>query len=170
MYFLWCLMAMPVLGLFYTSYLAFIEENTRRANCPGPSGSISIDLAAIPTDASHSRRKVKWISRTEYEALLHSREDVIIIDLSMRRADASVEFPSDRTLSLSSDQVLGMLKWVPPESSVVLYGVSDACASMLWTKRDIPGNAPIFAMTEVPEPSEAIRSAAAQEVRHEASS
>jgi len=146
MYFPWLLVAMPLVGLFCAVYISLRDEKRLRAETMARSMS--------------KRRRVTWISRSECDALLRTCEDVVIIDLTMRQANASDVLPSDRTLSLRPDQMLNLLKWLPPESSALVYGVSDVCALRLWTKRNLPGIAPIYVMTEIFEHSEIARGAA----------
>jgi len=93
-------------------------------------------------------REVKWISAKECEALLRTYCDVIFIDLRSGKENAPIPLAVSEILTVSPSQFSDMLRWLPASSSIVLYGASDSCASLLWSTRNIHGGAPVYVLYE----------------------
>jgi len=72
---------------------------------------------------------------------------VIFIDLRPESESKSTPFPQSHALSIAPGQLVDVLRWLPPSSSVVLYGASSLCASMIWAVRDLTGPAPIYVLS-----------------------
>ena len=155
MFFIVMFFAMPVLALCYTIYVVSTEGKAKRSSyvTPRPSPTIFHSTPdSIPS--SQSRREIKWISTKEFEVLLRSSDEIIFIDLRPQARKEPIPFSLTHILYIDPGQLLEILKWLPAESSAVLYGTSDLCASVLWTTRDISGFAPFYVLTEAPMRSE----------------
>jgi hypothetical protein len=142
----WVLIAMPLLGLVYFAcVLIWTPREIRLPDCVTPlpptnSGMMRIHQGRTP------EREVRWVSTKECDTLLHRSSDVLFIDLRTEPRKAPIPIDVSEVLTLSPSQLFDMLRWLPASSSVVLYGASDACTSVLWSTRNIHGWAPIYVL------------------------
>jgi hypothetical protein len=150
MYLLWILFAMPVLSLCYTVYVIASNGGVRMPACVIPLSPIIYGSTGRLGVYLQDKREVKWIFTKEFESLLSESEDVIVIDLRPQTRKERVPFTVGHVLSISPDELLDILRWLPATSSVVLYGSPDLCASLLWTARNISGSASLYVLAEVP--------------------
>lgn len=154
MFFVVMFFAMPVLALCYTIYVVNTEGKAKRSAYVTPLPPTTFYSTANLMPDSERKREIKWISTKEFEALLRSSDEIIFIDLRSQARKEPIPFSLTNVLWVDSSQVLEILKWLPAESSAVLYGTSDLCASVLWTTRNISGFAPFYVLTEAPMHSE----------------
>jgi hypothetical protein len=151
MFFIVMFFAMPVLALCYTIYVVNTEGKAKRSSYVTPLASpITFYSTVDSIPSSQRRREIKWISTKEFEALFPSSDEIVFIDLRPQARKEPIPFSLTNVLCIDSSQVLEILKWLPAESSAVLYGTSDLCASVLWTTRNISGFAPFYVLTEAP--------------------
>lgn len=87
-----------------------------------------------------------WISTKEIETLLRRSTDVLFVDLRTGAGKVPIPIDVPKILTVSPSQFFDVLRWLPASSSIVLYGASDACTSLLWSTRKIPGWAPIYVL------------------------
>lgn len=155
MFFIVMFFAMPVLALCYTIYVVSIEGKAKRFAYVTPLRSPTIFYStADSTSSSQSRREIKWISTKEFEVLLRTSNEIIFIDLRPEARREPIPFSLAHILYVDSSQLPEILKWLPAESSAVLYGTSDLCTSALWSTGSISGSAPFYVLTEAPMHSE----------------
>jgi len=147
-YYFWILIGMPLFGLTYFAYVVMrTPRGVRLSDCVTPlpltnTGTIQIHQSRAP------QRKVKWISTKECETLLRRCSDVLFIDIRTEPGKAPILIDVPEVLTMSPSQFFDMLRWLPASSSVVLYGASDACTSLLWSTRNIHGRGPIHVLRQ----------------------
>jgi hypothetical protein len=148
MYFLWVLLAIPALAIFYTACIIVREDQTGlhgRASELRPS-----DLSSVVRRGSMSQdsRAVKEITSEELDDLAHRSNDVILIDLRSRRERTPILIPVAHTLFIAPSQLQDILRWLPPASSVVLYGPSGLCDFLASAVPRLTGSAPVYVVRE----------------------
>jgi hypothetical protein len=142
----WLFFAAPVMGLSYTFYaiakdgMPYGETPILRSKDFDPDDYISHPL---------QRREIKWISQSEYRSLLRTTE-VIVINLTNHSSTGGRRSDETRELFVTPDQLLPMLRWLPPQSNVVFYGDSETCSSILDAAQEVLGLAPIYVLAESP--------------------
>jgi hypothetical protein len=104
-------------------------------------------IVGTPSNLKGSRA-VELISAEELRHLLYQSDDIILIDLRSNWERKSLASPAANTLSVAPSQLRDLLFWLPPASSVVLYGSSDLCVSVTRVVRHLPGVAPIYVLRE----------------------
>jgi hypothetical protein len=144
--FIWPLVAMPVASLLYTAYVIARDNRHKLPDCVVPLSPLGPGVAKKTSSLLSCGREIRWISMTECEDLIHTSSDIIFIDLGS--PDEEKHFPhlADHVLSISPNHILDVLRWLPPETTVVLYGASDLCTSMIWTVRNLAGVAPVYVL------------------------
>jgi xanthine dehydrogenase iron-sulfur cluster and FAD-binding subunit A len=95
------------------------------------------------------RRAIELISTEELYNLLHQSEDVILIDLRPSREMKPITIPMANMLRVAPSELRDLLFWLPPASSVVLYGSLDLCLSVTQAVPQLPGIAPVYMLREL---------------------
>jgi hypothetical protein len=95
------------------------------------------------------RRAIELISTEEFYDLLHQSEDLILIDLRPSREMKPITIPMANTLRVAPCELPDLLFWLPPASSVVLYGSLDLCLSATQAVPHLPGIAPVYMLREL---------------------
>lgn len=156
----WIIVAMPIVGLAYVAYI--IATDKRAAMPPSLMSSRSIRLQIVAPSApyTYQKRKIRRISRRECECLIQDCEDIILINLTQHRSIRLTGLPTTCELFVHPNEIREIIRWLPPESSAVLYGEADMCNSVLTAVRDAPGKAPLYVLEETPIRSQLARGAA----------
>jgi len=148
MYLLWAILAIPALALLYIACVIVRDDQTGPHGCASElrlSGISSVVRCEI--DAQNSRA-VKQITAEELEDLAHQSNDVILIDLRSRWERTPVSIPVTHTLFIAPSQLLDILRWLPPASSVVLYGASGLYGFVTSAARHLNGSAPVYVVRD----------------------
>lgn len=82
--------------------------------------------------------------------IIRASSDFVFIDLGPPGEGKQFPIPADHVLSISASRVLDVVQRLPPETTVLLYGASDLCASMIWTARSLAGVAPVYVVRAAP--------------------
>lgn len=156
----WVLVAMPIVGLVYVAYLIATDKRAGMPASVMSSQSIQLQIVAPSAPYSSHKRKIARISRRECECLLRHCEDLILINLTQHRSIRSTGLTTTCELFVHPNEMRKIIRWLPPESSAVLYGEVDMCNSVLTAVRDTPGKAPLYVLEETPIRSDLARGAA----------
>jgi hypothetical protein len=116
-----------------------------------PSRFHSID-AIFP--GAMPKRQVKWISAKECASLVHTSDNVVFIAIRSGSRNKRPSFPGLQSLSIAPNQLADVLRWLPPESCIVLSGEVDLCASALGSLDDIASSGPVYVLSDGPVHSE----------------
>jgi hypothetical protein len=148
MYFLYILCAIPALALLYT---AFAVASDIRKGPGAPASELRFSARNSITREScgaQSRRPVEPISLEELADLALRSVELILIDLRARRKYRPTAVPVEHTLVVAPQQLQDLLCWLPPQTSVVLYGSSELLESLLSAVSQLPGVAPVYVVKE----------------------
>lgn len=144
---LWPLSATVLAGLLYPAWR--ISQSGRRAlrdSIPSASQP-SVPLQSVPDPAETQTHTLKWISVSEFMALLAKFNDLIVIDL---REDAQwTPFSASIAvfvLPVKLYELVEVLERVPSDRVVVFYGVSDLSMLMIKTSSRMKGSAPLYVL------------------------
>jgi hypothetical protein len=77
------------------------------------------------------KRHARWISMNECEKLVHTRNNVVFIAIKSEGYNDPPPFPGVTYLSVSPNQLIDVLRWLPPGACVVLDGEIDPCCSVV---------------------------------------
>ena len=100
----------------------------------------------IDSSLATQTRLMKWISIGEFKEVLTKCGDLILIDL---RTDASGDpFPISTVfvLTVTPNELKSVLDWLPTDRSIVFYGASDRCISMIEKSSCMKGSAPFYVL------------------------
>jgi hypothetical protein len=148
MYFLWALLTIPAVVVLYTACVIVRDDQT------GPHGRASeLWLSGSSSVVRHgsepqNSRAVRQITAEELDDLAHQSNDVILIDLRSRWERTPISIPVAHTLFIAPSQLQDILRWLPPASSVVLYGASGLYDFMTSAVRHLTGSAPVYVVRE----------------------
>jgi hypothetical protein len=139
----WILIAMPLALLLYFAWVVTYQKPTAHV--------VSRALSSLSPDTQrrlfpHSKRKIRWMSPKELEAIIYKFHDVIFIDLLPASNERPRPFPGVNLLYVDPDEMYYVLRWSPPGSCVLLYGPLNLCKAMVRTAREITGRAPVFVL------------------------
>lgn len=145
MEFIWIFLAMPVVSFLCSAYLIARDNRRKLPDCVVPLSTSGLWSAKTKTSTPTScGREIRWISMKECEDIIRTSSDVVLINLEPSEEGKQLPIPDEHVLSISPSHVLNVVQWLPPETTVVLYGASDLCASMIWTARSLAGVAPVY--------------------------
>jgi len=138
---------MPALGLLYTACVIMRDGDSippvwmyeLQPSTWGPAAFAS----GLP-----SRRPVKRMSTQEITYVVQDRDDVILIDLRPQLDRMPVPFSRARILHATPTQLESLLRWLPPASSVAVYGCARDCDRIVRIARSISGSAPLYVLSE----------------------
>ena len=147
--FIWFFVAVPVVSFLCTACLIATDHRRKLPDCVVPLSTIGL-VSAKKTSPFSNRRKIRWISMGECEGIVRTSSDVVFLDLGPPEEDKRLPMRAAHVLSISPNHVLGVVQWLPPETTVVLYGAYDLCASMIWTARSLAGIAPVYVVKAAP--------------------
>jgi hypothetical protein len=142
--------AVPLVSFLCTFYLIAKDHRRKLPDCVVPlstSGSWSARKTFNPPSRG---RKIRWISMRECEDIVRTSSNVVFIDLGPPEEGKQLPIRAAHVLSISPSHVLDVVRWLPPETTVLLYGASDPCASMIWTARSLAGVAPVYVVKAAP--------------------
>jgi hypothetical protein len=148
MYFLWVLFAIPALVLLYTACVIVRDDQTDPRGCASELRSSDISSMGRRASEFQNSRAVKQITAEELDDLAHRSNDVILIDLTPPWERKPLLIPVAHTLFVAPNQLQDILRWLPPASSVVLYGSSRLCASVTPAVGHLTGSAPVYVLSE----------------------
>jgi hypothetical protein len=144
MEFIWLLVAMPVVSFLCSAYLIAKGNRRKLPDCVAPLSTMGLVSAKNTSSLPSCGRKITWISMKECEDIIRTSSDVVFIDLGPPEEGKKLPIPAAHVLSISPSHVLDVVRWLPPETTVLLYGASELCASMIWTARSLAGVAPVY--------------------------
>lgn len=139
----WIFFAIPSVGLLYTICIIGRERELVTRTC-----ACALHPCSIHSPSRH--REVLRISTKDLRYLAYKSDDLILIDLGPRFRETPIPLPAAHILSISPDELEGLLRWLPAATSVALCGATDACASAFQICHRISGTAPIYVLTEAP--------------------
>jgi hypothetical protein len=154
MEFIWLLVAMPVVSFLCSAYLIARDNRRKLPDCVVPLSTSGLWSAKKTSPPTSRGREIRWTSVGECEDIIRSSRDVIFINLGPPEEEKQLPISPAHALSISPRHVLAVLQWLPPETTVVVYGASDLCASMIWTVRNLAGVAPVYFLKTAPVHSE----------------
>jgi hypothetical protein len=100
-------------------------------------------LEALRSSAFH-KRNAKWISMSECEKLVHTRDNLVFITVKSKKIHEAAPFPGIYSLSVSPNQLIDVLRWLPPDACVVLDGELDRCCSVVEPMDRETGSASLY--------------------------
>jgi hypothetical protein len=153
--FIWFFVAVPLVSFLCTAYLIAKDHRRKLPDCVVPLSTIPWVPAKRISSLPSNGRKVRWISMKECEDIVRTSSDVVLINLGPPEEGKRLPVPAAHVLSISPIHVLDVVRWLPPEATILLYGASDLCASMIWTARSLTGIAPVYVVTAAPVLSKA---------------
>jgi hypothetical protein len=92
-------------------------------------------------------RKVKLISSRELDEIMKEPTDAIFIDVKPSGSSDPDPLTGVPALSVGPLELFEVLKWIPPETSIVLRGASDLSKAIIWSGHNIAGQAPVYIIT-----------------------
>jgi len=147
MQWIWVLVGMPLAGLLCFAYLIG-REGVRGLNYVGQVAKAFAPNKWAGGLSLRGKRKISWISASEFEALVQRSEDVILIDLGSKSVGHAFEFRAPHVLFIEQGEMLEVLRWAPPSSRIVVYGPYDMCNSMIPAVNSVSGAAPVYLLAE----------------------
>lgn len=157
MTFIWALVAMPILVLLFT---AFVTAREKPGYLLDSVGSFSKHLCLKQGSGQEfcsGRREVRWLSTQELNRIIFPPDDVIFIDVRPSNETGSSPHAAKHVLFITPDRLISILRVLPPETSAVLYGVSDLSRSRTLNIPTLTGRASIYVLTDTPMYAEAAR-------------
>jgi hypothetical protein len=144
MYFLWFL---PLILLAASMYFLWRIGRTAKREFRDKIQPVSQPpTLGIDSSLATQTRLMKWISIDEFKEVLTKCGDLILIDL---RTDASGDpFPISTVfvLTVTPNELKSVLDWLPTDRSIVFYGASDRCISMIEKSSCMKGSAPFYVL------------------------
>ena len=137
----WIFFALPTLGLLYTICIIGRESEPVQETC-------TCALHPCYIHAPRRHREVLRISTKDLRYLAYKSDDLILVDLGPRLRGTPVPLPPAHILSISPNELQGLLRWLPPATSLALCGDTDVCDSAIQACRGISGTAPIYILAE----------------------
>jgi hypothetical protein len=148
--FIWFFVAMPVVSFLCTAYLIAKDHRRKLPDCVVPLSTSNSWSARKTLNPPSRGREIRWISMEECEDIIRISSDVVFIDLGPPGEGKQLPIPAAHVLSISPSHVLEVVQWLPSEATVLLYGASDLCASMIWAARSLAGVAPVYVVKAAP--------------------
>jgi hypothetical protein len=148
MYFLWVLLAIPALAILYTACVIVRDGKTGPNGCASDLRLSGISSVACRASEFQSCRAVRQITAEELDDLAQQSNDVILIDLRSRWERTPISIPVAHTLFIAPSHLQDILRWLPPSSSVVLYGSPGLYDFVTSAVRHLTGSAPIYVVRE----------------------
>jgi hypothetical protein len=146
MFSLWLLLAILLAASMYFGWRirctrrSELGDSTATLFDPEPTSSVTIE----PQSAGGQARVMKWISIGECTALLAESSDVILIDLRADAQQVPLPVPPAFVLPVTTNGLDYVLRWLPPDESVVFCGASNLSIFMILTGSFMEGSAPIY--------------------------
>ena len=154
MYFLWLLVGIPVVAIICTAGEIVRDWRARLPERMVPLTPVRFpSVDAVPPPIM-PKRQIKWISMKECEGVVHNSYNVVFIEIRSGSEGKALPFPATHVLSIAPSQLADVLRWLPPDSCVVLCGEVDLCSSILGSLDDIAGSASIYLLKGEPAHSE----------------
>jgi hypothetical protein len=99
---------------------------------------------SVPNDA---HRTIKLIPSREIDAVVEHAADFIYINIGGSGCWEPRPGRGIHILHVEESQLFTELKWIPPQTAIVLCGVSDLSKALIWSGHKISGLAPIYIVT-----------------------
>ncbi|MGB6858957.1 MAG: hypothetical protein WBE03_18950 [Terracidiphilus sp.] len=120
------------------------EFPTKMQTASLPSAPIVISTEFCGTQA----RLMKWISIGEFREVLLKCGDLIVIDLRGNVFGDPFPISTVFVLPVAPNELIGVLEWIPTDRTVVFYGASDCCISMIEKGSFMRGSAPLYVLND----------------------
>jgi hypothetical protein len=92
-------------------------------------------------------RTIKLVSARELDEIMKGPADAIFIDVKAAGSGTPDSLLGIHALSVEPVELFEVLKWIPPETSIVLRGASDLSKAIIWSGHNIVGLAPVYIIT-----------------------
>jgi hypothetical protein len=154
MNFIWLLVGIPVVAIIFSAREIVRDWRHRLPERVVPLNPVRFPLVdAVPPPAM-PKRPIKWISMKDCEGVVHNSSNVVFIEIRSGSEGKPLPFPATHVLSIAPSQLVDVLRWLPPDSCVVLWGEVDLCSSILGSLDDVAGSASIYVFKGEPAHSE----------------
>lgn len=101
---------------------------------------------SFATSGAHA---AKWLSISDCERLVHSRDKIIFIAIGASR-EGSLPFPELTSIFIPPHELGDVLRWIPPGQTVVLCGQIDLCLSTVRLEELNTGTTQIYVLKTQP--------------------
>lgn len=152
--FLSFLTILPVLGFVYSICFIAREERAKLSSGGGPAAIPSQNFPGIQVPLG--KRYIKWISAKEFRTLSRRSDDLVLIVLRKKAEAKAISFPESHILYIEPDQLINLLKWLPPSCGAILYGTFTCLSASVLSVRNLTGSAPIYVVCETPFYSDSV--------------
>lgn len=154
--FMWLLIGIVFVAVLCTAHGIVSGHRRRLPECVVPLPAPRFHAIDAVSPCVMPKRQVKWISAKECAALVHTSENVVFIAIRSGSGNKRPSFPGLQALSIAPNQLADVLRWLPPESCVVLSGEVDLCASALGALDEIAASGPVYLLRDTPVHSEVV--------------
>lgn len=145
MYSLWFLPAMGLAVLTYHVWRTRRSERHQQDVIPSipESPTVPVDITEPP---ERQTRLVRWISTSEFMAVLTKCSDLIVIDLRAEAKSAPFPVSDALVIPVAPNDLIEVLECLPQDKSVALCGASNLSIFLITTSPCMEGSAPLYVL------------------------
>jgi hypothetical protein len=144
---IWILVVLPTICLLYTATVIVRGNKPISTTYVTPLPRMPFGVRTNLGAPYGIHRKVKLISARELDEIMREPTDAIFIDVKPSGSGDPDPLPGVPALSVWPIELFEVLKWIPPETSIVLRGASDLSKAIIWSGHNIAGLAPVYIVT-----------------------
>ena len=145
---IWFLVVLPAIVFFYVA--SAIVKGKRPALTPYVTPLPKLLPFGLRTTSGTQydiHRKINLISAREVDAIVERAEDFIYINIGGSDSWEPRHGRGIHVLHVDESELSEELRWIPPQTTIVLCGVSDLSKALIWSGRKISGLAPFYIVT-----------------------
>ena len=144
---IWILVVLPTICLLYTATVIVRGNKPTSTTYVTPLPRMPFDLKTNIGAPYGVHRKINLVSARALGEIMKEPTDAIFIDVKPSGSGDPYPLPGVPALSVSPLELFEVLKWIPPETSIVLREASDLSKAIIWSGHNIAGLAPVYIIT-----------------------
>lgn len=140
---------LPAIVLAVLTYCVWRTQQSERFQKSGPGPSIpepSTDVVNLPEPEVKPGRMMRWISFGEFASVRRNCSDLIVIDLRSEAKSARFPLSGSNVLPVTGNELIQVLKCLPPDKSVAFCGASNLSIFLIATSPCMEGSAPLYVL------------------------
>jgi len=144
---IWIIALFPTLCLLYTASIIVKGRGPKLTDyvTPLPRDPFRFRTGLGVPYGAH--RKVTLISSRELREVTEEFQDIVFIDVRCSGSGESLPACAIYAFPVDQRELFEVLSWIPPETTIVLCGVSNLSKALIWSSRNIAGVAPVYIVT-----------------------
>jgi hypothetical protein len=145
---IWFLVVFPAVVFFYVA--SAIVKGKRPALTPYVTplpNLLSFGLTTTFGAPYDAHRPIKLIAAREVDAVVEHTADFIYVNIGGSSCWEPRSGRGIHVLHIAESELFTELRWIPPQTTIVLCGVSDLSKALIWSGHKISGLAPIYIVT-----------------------